>query len=178
MTTLVPRRLNFPKRRRNWFERLSVSAMKRLKAANVRWLIFRTSSARSSDNERRSLEEGMSRIVRSILPVLDHFDLALDPGKKSMTVDQLIGGVKIVRDELDKTLQVHGVERIEPAIGDEFDPQRHEAMMHEPSASVEPGHVVKVYQPGYVMGERVLRPAKVAVASPTSDKGASDQNDE
>jgi molecular chaperone GrpE len=138
---------------------------------------FQNYQRRASENERRALDEGMTRIVRSILPVLDHFDLAISQGKEPMTVEQLIGGVKIVRNELDKTLQAHGVERIAPEIGDEFDPQRHEAMMHEPSDEVEPGRIVKVYQTGYVMGDRVLRPAKVVVASPTSDEPGTEQRD-
>lgn len=132
---------------------------------------FQNYQRRASENERRALEEGVTRIVRSILPVLDHFDLALSQGRDPMTVEQLIGGLKIVRDELDKTLQVHGVERIEPTVGDEFDPQRHEAMMHEPSDQVDPGGIVKVYQTGYIMGERVLRPAKVVVASQSESNG-------
>lgn len=136
---------------------------------------FQNFQRRASENERRALEEGTTRVVRSILPVLDHFDLALSQGKEPMTVDQLVGGVKMVRDELDKTLQSHGVQRIAPDAGDEFDPQRHEAMMHEPSDEHETGRIVQVYQTGYAMGDRVLRPAKVAVASPKDENDAGEE---
>jgi molecular chaperone GrpE len=125
---------------------------------------------RSIENERRAGEQGATRVVKSIMPVLDHFDLALGQNAKELSVEQLIGGVKIVRDELFKALQVNGVERIEPNQNDEFDPNRHEAMMRQPSEGVAPNHIVCVMQAGYAMGDQVLRPAKVAIAPEASDQ--------
>ena len=125
---------------------------------------------RSVENERRAGEQGATRIVRSILPVLDNFDLALNQNPSELTVEQLLGGVKIVRDELHKALQNNGVQRIDPAPGDEFDPNYHEAMMRQPAADIPPNHIVMVMQPGYVMGEHILRPAKVAISPPAEDE--------
>lgn len=130
---------------------------------------FQNFQRRSLENERRAGEQGATRVVRSILPVLDHFDLALGQKPQELTVEQLIGGVKIVRDELRKSLEVNGVERIEPAPGDEFDPNLHEAMMRQPAEGIEPNHIVMVMQTGYRMGDHVLRPAKVAIAPSEDD---------
>jgi molecular chaperone GrpE len=133
---------------------------------------FQNYQRRALENERRAGQSGAARVVRSILPVLDHFDLTLSHKLDDLTLDQLMGAVKIVRDELFKALQTNAVSRIEPASGDEFDPHLHEAMMRQPAADVPPGHVVAVLQPGYMMDEQVLRPAKVSVAADAeSDQG-------
>ncbi|MEE9131118.1 MAG: nucleotide exchange factor GrpE [Phycisphaerales bacterium] len=130
---------------------------------------FRNYQRRAAQSEHRAVQGGAAGVVRSLLAVIDHFDLALGQDTEQITVDQLLGGVRIVRDELVKALESHGVQRIDPARGDEFDPNRHEAMMKQPADDVEPDHIVCVLQPGYQMGDLVLRPAKVAVASPQDE---------
>jgi molecular chaperone GrpE len=131
---------------------------------------FANYQRRAAENEGRALRSGAADVVRSLLAVLDHFDLALGQDTEQITVDQLVGGVKMVHDDLVKALARHGVQRIQPAEGDEFDPNRHEAMLHQPSHAVEPNHIVSVLQPGYTIGDFVLRPAKVAVAAPADDE--------
>lgn len=126
---------------------------------------FANYQRRATENERRAHHAGASSVVRSIIPVLDHFDLALGQRADQLTVEQLIGGVKMVRDELAKALHMSGVERIEPKANDPFDPNRHEAMMRQAAPGVEPDHIVSVLQAGYAMGDIVLRPAKVAIAA-------------
>lgn len=127
---------------------------------------FANYQRRAAENEGRALRSGAADVVRSLLAVLDHFDLALGQNPAQITVEQLVGGVEMVHDDLVKALARHGVKRIQPAEGDEFDPNQHEAMLHQPSDEVEPNHIVSVLQPGYVIGDLVLRPAKVAVAAP------------
>ncbi len=127
---------------------------------------FRNYQRRAAQSEQRAVQGGAAGVVRSLLAVIDHFDLALGQDTEQITVDQLLGGVRIVRDELVKALESHGVQHIEPARGDEFDPNRHQAMMKQPADDVEPNHIVCVLQLGYQMGGLVLRPAKVAVAEP------------
>ncbi len=126
---------------------------------------FANYQRRAAESEARASEAGAARVIRSLLGVLDHFNLALDLDPKTTTVDQLLGGVRIVRDELIKALEGHGVSIIRPAVGDEFDPNRHEAMLQLPAEDVAPNHIVSVFQPGYSLGDVVLRPAKVAVAA-------------
>lgn len=130
---------------------------------------FRNYQRRAAQSEQRAVQGGAAGVVRSLLAVIDHFDLALGQDTEQITVDQLLGGVRIVRDELVKALESHGVQRIDPARGDEFDPNRHEAMMKQPADDVEPNHIVRVLQLGYQMGDLVLRPAKVAVAAPQDE---------
>ncbi|MHC4784458.1 MAG: nucleotide exchange factor GrpE [Planctomycetota bacterium] len=126
---------------------------------------FANYQRRAAENEERALRSGAAGVIRSLLGALDHFDLALGQETEQITVKQYVDGVKIVHDELLKALARHGVQRIVPVEGDEFDPNRHEAMLHQPSDEVEPNHIVSVMQPGYTIGHLVLRPAKVVVAA-------------
>ena len=80
------------------------------------------------------------------------------------TPEQVAAGVRVIQDELVKALTTHGVEQLAPQPGDEFDPNLHEALMRQPAGEHAPGSVVQLLQPGYAVGERVIRPAKVAVA--------------
>ncbi len=130
---------------------------------------FRNYQRRAAQSEQRAVQGGAAGVVRSLLAVIDHFDLALGQDTEQITIDQLLGGVRIVRDELVKALESHGVQHIEPARGDEFDPNRHEAMMKQPADDVEPNQIFCVLQLGYQMGDLVLRPAKVAVAAPQDE---------
>jgi molecular chaperone GrpE len=125
---------------------------------------FANFQRRANESEIRAFQNGAARIIRSLLSPLDNFDLALGSGDKGGTAKQLLDGVRIVRGEIAKALSEHGVTTITPQRGEEFDPLRHEAMLRQPAADLEPGTVVQVLQPGYVMGDLVLRPAKVAVA--------------
>jgi molecular chaperone GrpE len=120
---------------------------------------------RARENEVRAGREGVSAVVRSLLPVLDHFDLALGQDPAQLTVEQLMDGLRIVRGELAKALQSHKVEPVEPSIGDEFDPNRHQAVMRQPTDEQEPNTIVNVLQLGYMVDDVVLRPASVIVAA-------------
>lgn len=126
---------------------------------------FANYQRRSRDNEIRAKQEGVMMVLRALLPVMDHFDLALAQDPSNVSVEQLLGGVKIVRAELSKVIETLGVTRIDPAPGDALDPQRHEAMMRQSAPGIEPGHVAAVFQPGYAVGDLIIRPAKVTVAS-------------
>ncbi len=132
---------------------------------------FANYQKRAAENEHRAAQSGVAGVVRSLLGVLDHFDLAIGQSTKEMTVEQLLGGVRMVRDELMKVLQSHGIRRVEPSVGDEFDPNRHEAVLRQPAGDVEPGHVLSVVRSGYAMDDRVLRPARVIVAAPPNAEG-------
>jgi molecular chaperone GrpE len=75
----------------------------------------------------------------------------------------LLDGVELTERELHKVLEKHGVKKFEP-MGEKFDPNLHQAMFEIPDPSRPSGTVAQVVQPGYLIGERVLRPALVAVA--------------
>ena len=79
------------------------------------------------------------------------------------TASQVLAGIESTARELDSVFQRHGVTRID-AKGESLDPHRHQAMIEIPAADVEPGTVVEEMQPGYMMKDRLLRPALVGVA--------------
>lgn len=130
---------------------------------------FRNYQRRAAESELRAGLGGAASVVRSLLAVIDHLELALAQDTEQITVEQLLSGVRMAQDELLKTLENHGVERIDPARGDEFDPNLHQAMLHQGDDEVEPNHIVCVLQSGYQMGDLVLRPAKVTVAAPLDE---------
>ena len=125
----------------------------------------RNNQRRAAENERRVEQAARASVYRSVLPVLDQMEMALDQDLEAISVRQLADGVRIARDELTKVLTDQGVSRIDPGVGDPFDPVRHEAMLRQEAEGIETDHIVMILQPGYAVGERVLRPAKVAVAT-------------
>lgn len=99
-------------------------------------------------------------IVRKILPVLDDLERAMQnrPADEPWT-----DGIELIVRKFQTVLDSEGVKKIE-AEGVEFNPNFHEAISNEPSEEVESGHVIAVVQNGYMLGERVIRPALVRVA--------------
>ena len=130
---------------------------------------FRNFQRRSLENERKAIAGGARGVILALLPVLDHFDLALNIDPEKATVQTLLNGVRIVRDEITKALQLQGVEIIDPQPGDEFNPNEHEAILRQAEEGIAPNGIVRVMQPGYRLGDMVLRPAKVAIA-PAEDE--------
>ncbi|HEX6034674.1 MAG TPA: nucleotide exchange factor GrpE [Anaerolineales bacterium] len=99
-------------------------------------------------------------IVKRILPVLDDLERAL---QNRVPGDAWASGIELIARKFQNILESEGVKKIE-AVGLEFDPNFHEAVSHEPADSVQSGHVIGVVQNGYMIGERVIRPALVRVA--------------
>lgn len=123
---------------------------------------------RASRNELAARSEGVSRVASSVVGVMDHFDMALVQDPSKATAEQIIAGVRVIREELLKVLSQHGVTLITPAKNEEFLPGRHEAVTQLAAEGAESGRVSQLFQAGYLLtslgGERVLRAAKVAVA--------------
>jgi molecular chaperone GrpE len=112
---------------------------------------------------------GVASFARDILGVADNMRRALDAVSPELRfsaeagVKALIDGVELTERELQKALEKNGVRQFSPR-GEKFDPNVHQAMFEVPNASVPAGNVVEVVQPGYMVGERVLRPAMVGVS--------------
>ncbi|HKE98235.1 MAG TPA: nucleotide exchange factor GrpE [Actinomycetes bacterium] len=102
-------------------------------------------------------------LVARLLPVLDHFELAVGSAEQSRDFEKMLKGVEMVFGELRETLRHEGLEQIE-AEGKPFDPQRHEAVVTVQDSDAEPGTVVGVVRAGYELQGRVIRPAMVRVA--------------
>ena len=103
-------------------------------------------------------------IARDLLTIMDHFDHAMNIDVEKTTMEGLLEGIQIVRDEMIKTLARFGVKRMNVSTGDEFDPSRHEAMMHQLVETLNSNQIAIELQPGYTLGDMILRPAKVSVA--------------
>lgn len=112
---------------------------------------------------------GISNFARDIVTVADNMHRALqaldeDPRvKDDASLKPLVEGVDLTERELMNVLEKHGVKRIDP-MGQKFDPNRHQAMYEVEDPSVPAGSVIQVAQSGYLIGDRVLRPAMVAVS--------------
>jgi molecular chaperone GrpE len=103
-------------------------------------------------------ELSFALVMTELLPILDNIERAQEHG-------ELTGGFKAVADQLLAVTEKIGLIKFSE-INVAFDPQVHEALMHETSADVKETSVTKVLQPGYKFKERVIRPARVAVADP------------
>jgi molecular chaperone GrpE len=102
-------------------------------------------------------------LVTRLLPVLDHFELAVSSAEQSQDFDKMLKGIEMVFSELRDVLRAQGLEPIE-AEGKPFDPQRHEAVASVEDDEAEAGTVVGVVRTGYELQGRVIRPAMVKVA--------------
>ena len=99
-------------------------------------------------------------IIKKVLPALDDLERAL---QNRPADDAWANGIELIARKLQNLLDAEGLKRIE-AEGVEFNPTFHEAISHEPAENVASGHVIAVVQNGYMLGERVIRPALVRVA--------------
>jgi molecular chaperone GrpE len=112
---------------------------------------------------------GISAFARDVLTVADNMHLALEAldselrEKSDSSVKALLDGVELTERALMNALEKHGVKRLDPA-GQKFDPNKHQAMYEAENPSIPAGHVALVIQAGYTIGDRVLRPAMVAVS--------------
>ena len=124
------------------------------------------------DNQRKRLRRDLEqarrfaneKLLADLLPVLDNLERGLAVDRSD--VAGLRSGVELTMRELARVIDSHGLKVVDP-VGQPFDPERHQAMSMVPSAEHAPGTVVAVMQKGYVLNDRLLRPALVAVAKAT-----------
>jgi molecular chaperone GrpE len=109
-------------------------------------------------------EQALANVLSELLPVLDDIGRAREHG-------ELSGGFKSVADSLDSITGKLGLTAYGEQ-GDPFDPTLHEALMHEYSGEVSEPTCMKILQPGYKVGDRIIRPARVAVAESDGSGGA------
>ena len=103
-------------------------------------------------------------LAADLLPALDNLDRATAAAQQAGETGPLVQGVAMVQAQVLDVLRRHGVTPID-AQGQPFDPNRHQAVMQQPSEGVPPGTVLQVLEPGYMIHERVLRPARVVVSA-------------
>lgn len=119
---------------------------------------------RSIENEARARHSGIVQVANSLVPVLENMDLALAQDLSAMEPAKLAAAVTMLRAEILKAIERHGIVRIDPARGDAFDPHCHQAVMQQAADGVAPGCVVQCFQSGYRLGDHILRSAKVVVS--------------
>ncbi len=102
------------------------------------------------------------KFVTELLPVLDNFERTIAHVEAGATVESLIGGIKAVERQLRSALDTQNVKRVQ-SIGQPFDPEVHEALGTEPSTEHPDETVIVEIEPGYKMGDKVIRPARVKV---------------
>lgn len=105
----------------------------------------------------------VSNLARDLLPVVDNLDRAIEAAKSAKDDSPLVQGVAATLNQWMQIFARHGITPIE-ALGQPFDPNRHEAVAQESSVEYPPGTVTKVLQQGFQIHERVLRPASVVVS--------------
>lgn len=121
-----------------------------------------------ADRDRREAENyGGSKLARDLLPVYDNMRRALK-SKDEVEGDAnaaLLEGVELTMRELLNVFKKHGIEPIVPEVGDKFDPQVHQAMFEAPVPGTKTGDILEVMAEGFMLHDRLLRPAQVGVSS-------------
>jgi molecular chaperone GrpE len=132
-------------------------------------------AAAEIQNVRRRLEKELSdarnyasaSFARDMLPIKDHLDRALAAVGEDLRADktaaQFLAGIEATSRELEAAFARHGIVRVK-SVGEELDPHQHQAMMEIPTDEADPGTIVEELQAGYMMKDRLLRPALVGVA--------------
>ncbi|MEM6636860.1 MAG: nucleotide exchange factor GrpE [Pseudomonadota bacterium] len=126
-----------------------------------------------ADRDRREAEQyGGSKISRDMLPVFDNLQRALEAAtdEQREANKALFEGVELTLRELLNVFGKHGIEKIEPQVGDRFDPQMHQAMFEAPVPGTRAGDIIQVAAYGFRLHERLLRPAQVGVSSTPATK--------
>jgi molecular chaperone GrpE len=126
---------------------------------------FENYRKRAARDAAAAQERGIAKLARELLPAVDNLDRALEAieGETDNDSSMLVSGIKLVHADVIAALARAGIERFSPN-GERFDPQRHEAIAQQPVQGAEAGTIVEVYQRGYVLGDFVIRPARVVVA--------------
>jgi molecular chaperone GrpE len=174
----------------NTLEQTEVDAEAKLRQENVELKDRLLRTLAEMENLRKRTERevadsrayGISAFARDVLGVADNIQRALEATGEDWkkhadeTGRALYEGVELTERDLLKAFEKHGVRKIDPQ-GQKFDPNLHQAMYEVPDDSVPAGTVVQVLQPGFTIGDRILRPAMVGVAKGGPKSAPEPQND-
>lgn len=110
---------------------------------------------------------GGSKLARDMLPVHDNLKRALDSvtDEQRASAAALVEGIELTLRELLNVFSRHGIRLIDPQVGERFDPQHHEAMFEAPLPGTRAGEIIQVSTQGFMLHDRILRPAQVGVSS-------------
>ena len=138
-----------------------------LKDRFMRALADAENARKRADKDRREAENyGGSKLARDMLPVYDNMKRAVE-ASAGLGDDNaaLMEGVELTMRELLSVFRKHGIEPISPEVGDKFDPKLHQAMFEAPVPDTKAGDIIQVAAEGFMLHDRLLRPAQVGVSS-------------
>ena len=124
---------------------------------------FQNAERRIARDSEQRLSAAIGGFLRELLPVADTLERALQVSPDAGAA-AVLDGVRGTHGQFMQVLKKHGLERIEPDRGTAFDPNRHEALMQQPDEEFDTPTVLQMYQAGYALGGRVIRPAQVVVS--------------
>lgn len=134
----------------------------------MRALADAENARKRGERDRREAEQyGGAKLSRDLLPVFDNLKRALETvtDEQREVAGALIEGVELTMKELVSVFRKHGIEPVSPAIGEKFDPQHHQAMFEAPVPGTKAGEIIQVMADGFMLHDRLLRPAQVGVSS-------------
>jgi molecular chaperone GrpE len=134
----------------------------------MRALADNENARKRADRDRREAEQyGGSKLARDMLPVYDNLRRALDHATEEQKAvsGPLLEGVELTLRELLNVFSKHGITVISPKVGDTFDPKEHQAMFEAPVPGTKAGAIIEVMAEGFLLHDRLLRPAQVGVSS-------------
>jgi len=136
------------------------------------------------DNQRKRMMKDKEEIIKyanerlivSILPVIDNFGRAISAGENTDNVEKIVDGVRLILKQLEDILEKEGVQSFN-SIGEIFDPYKHEAYLAIESKEHKPSTIIDEIEKGYVLKDKIIRPARVTVAKQDEEKKEDDKND-
>lgn len=137
----------------------------------MRALADAENNRKRGEKDRREAEQyGGAKFARDMLPVYDNLKRALDAATEEQraAAGAVLEGVDLTLRELTNIFAKHGIKVISPAIGDAFDPNLHQAMFEAPLPGTKVGDIIQVMGEGFMIHDRLLRPAQVGVSSNTA----------
>lgn len=129
---------------------------------------FENFRRRQTQEQKRVFERQKESILREMLPIMDNLERSVLSLEQESTLENLAKGIQLIEREMRKTLKELGVEKMQ-AEKAQFDANHHEAVMMEERDDVEDQVIIQVFENGYHINDRVLRPAKVKVARNEND---------
>jgi molecular chaperone GrpE len=133
---------------------------------------FRKRTRRELDEARRS---GREDLLRAVLPVFDNVERAIQSATRTNDVKAMADGLQMVQRQFVEALGREDIKRV-PTVGKSFDPSVHEAIQQVETSEHAPGTVIAEVQPGYVLGDRLVRAAMVVVAKAKVEEGGEPSN--
>ncbi|MEM9708349.1 MAG: nucleotide exchange factor GrpE [Pseudomonadota bacterium] len=134
----------------------------------MRALADAENARKRGERDRKEAEQyGGAKLSRDLLPVFDNLKRAVETATEEQKAvsGPLIEGVELTMRELVNVFKKHGIEPISPEVGDKFDPQLHQAMFEAPVPGTKAGDIIEVMAHGFILHDRLLRPAQVGVSS-------------